>query len=306
MKRYALLALFGVIGVLMAATPAAARTTVTVENGRMLVTLYVAFQGADKDLAARWVKEIQDVWNGPKGSQTYGDCGHQVVFTVVSKIVPPGEKFPKGYHRIEVKPFDGTETSLPHTPDGQVAIAYMGKTTHSPSQMGVDIDGVWSTRSSAPVNRRNPAGERFKDAAHEAGHMMGLPDYYNHATKWQAKNLMGRTEGRWSVPTRPLVTGIVEAVTGKCYCLCCPPPAQRPALKPAGVDDLQPGLSYRVYEGRFTALPDFTGLKTAKAGLVQGLDLAPAAGKGTYAVWWGARFWPITTRRGGPRRSGGW
>ncbi|MEI7835594.1 MAG: PA14 domain-containing protein [Planctomycetota bacterium] len=284
MKRYSLTVLSAVLGVVLLTAPAGARTTVTVENSRMVVTAYIAFQGASTETVDRWVKEIQDVWNGPKGSQAYGECGHRVVFVVVSKIVPAGEKFPRGYHRVEVKPYDGTQASLPQTPDGQVAIAYMGKTTHSPSQAGASIDGVWSTRSSAPVNPRHPGGERFKDAAHETGHMMGLPDYYSRKTKWQARNLMGRTEGRWSVPTPPLISGIIEAVTGKCYCLCCPPPAERPALRPAGDGDLQPGLSYRLCDGKFTTLPDFGSTKAAKAGLTQGLDLAVAAGKGAYAV----------------------
>lgn len=284
MKRYSLTMVLGVIGVFLPASPAAARTTVTVERDRMVVTVYIAFQGASTEMVARWVKEIEDIWNGPKGSQAYGDCGHRVQFEVASKLVPAGEKFPKGYHRVEVKPYDGTQASLPHTPDGQVAIAYMGKTTHSPSRMGASIDGVWSTRSSAPVNPRNPGGERFRDAAHETGHMMGLPDYYNRKSKWQARNLMGRTEGRWASPTAPLISGIIEAVTGKCYCLCCPPPADRPPLRAAGVENLQQGLAYKLCEGKFATLPDFGAVKAAKAGLAQGLDLAVASGKGAYAV----------------------
>jgi len=288
MRRKWLAAMLAAAAALVSGRPAAARTTCLVENGRMVVTMYIAFQGASDELIERWAKEIREVWNGPKGWQGYGECGHQVRFVVVTKNVPAGERFPQGYHRVEVKPYDGTEASLPRTPDGQVAIAYMGKSTRSPSVMGASIDGVWSTRSSAPVDPRKPKGERFKDAAHEAGHMMGLPDYYNRKAKWQGRNLMGHTDGRWAVPAPPLICGIVEAVTGKCYCLVCPSPSERPPLKAVAEDGLRPGLNYRLYEGKFAALPDFAKLQCVQAGQAGGLDLGVAAGQQTYAVvFWG-------------------
>ncbi len=199
---------------------AAGRTTLEVKDGKIVVTLYVAFQGGTDELVGRWAQEIRGVWNGPDGRQEYPGCKHQVVFVVNTMNVPKGQPFPRGWHRVEVKEYDGKETSLPRA-DGQYAIAYMGKTTRSPSVAGASIDGVWSTRASAPVDPRTPLGERFKDAAHEAGHMMGLPDFYDRKTKREAEHLMGQTSGPHAKVTAELIPLLVAAISGKYRCPIC-------------------------------------------------------------------------------------
>ena len=263
---------------------APARTTCEVKDGNIVVTMYIAFRGGDDELIARWVKEITDVWNGQDGYQEYGQCKCRVKFVVEMQKLKEGERAPRGWHYVEVKPYDGKRESLPQTPDGQVTIAYMGRTTSSPSVRGASIDGVWSTRSSAPVNPRKPQGERFKDAAHEAGHVMGLPDYYNRKTKWMAKNIMGHTSGPNSIVTPDLIRLIVQSVTGKGYCPKCPPPSQQPPLKAVKVDRLKAGLDYEYYEGPFEAMPDFTKLKCVKTGQVENFDLGMAGRKEYFGV----------------------
>jgi len=264
--------------VVFAALPAAARgrTTCEVTDGKIVVTLYIAFQACPQPLYERWVKEIRDVWNGPKGHQVFGECGHEVRFVVKAQNVPKGKPLPRDWHRIYVKPYQNSEASLPRTRDGRRCIAYMGKSTRSPSVRGASIDGVWSTHSSAPVDPRRPRGERFKDAAHEAGHMMGLYDYYHHKTKFYGRNLMGSTSGPHARVTPQLVQGAVEAVTGKSYCPACPAPCDRPPLQPVKVNGLAPGLAYAYYEGDFRALPDFDKLKPKKTGRTGDLELGMA------------------------------
>jgi len=263
---------------------APARTTCEVKDGKIVVTMYIAFRGASDELAGRWVKEILDVWNGPDGFREYGDCKCHVVFAVEMVNLKDDERFPRGYHRVEVQPYNGKHESLPRAPNGLVAVAYMGKTTRSPSVRGASIDGVWSTRASAPVNPRKPKGERFKDAAHEAGHMMGLPDYYNSKTKWIGKNIMGYTWGPHSVVTPDLVKLIVHSVTGKSHCPICPPPSQRPPLQAVEVAGLEAGLEYEYYEGQFVAIPDFEKLKPVKSGQVANFDLAVAGQRNHFAM----------------------
>ncbi|MCE5326532.1 MAG: hypothetical protein LLG01_08960 [Planctomycetaceae bacterium] len=263
---------------------AAARTTYEIKDGKMVVTVYIAYKGGNDALIARWNKETLDTWNGPDGGQTYGECGHKVVFALQTVTVAGDKPFPKGYHRIEIQPYDGSEATLPHTPDGRVAIAYMGKTTHSPSRGGASIDGVWSTQSSALVNpRRRGGSERFKDAAHEVGHMMGLPDYYDHKIKFYGKNLMGSTSGPYAKVTPQLVQGVVEALTGKYYCPMCPPPSQRPPLQPVALSGLVQGLQFAYYEGKFGMVPEFGKLVPKKTGRSSGLTLDMAQG-GNFAV----------------------
>jgi hypothetical protein len=267
---------------LLAAPAAPARTTCEVRDGVIVVTLRIAFQGASDALIARWADEICCTWNGRNGHQTYGDC--PVLFVVKTRRVPPGQPFPQGWHRVHVVPWDGTDSTMPQTPDGDRAVAFMGLSTHSPAVRGATIDGVWSAHASAPVDPLRPHRGRFKDAAHEAGHMMGVRDQYDHELRLYARNLMGHTCGPHAVVTPRLVREAVDGITGKSWCPACPPPSERPPLAAVRVEGLEPGLNAAIYEGKFAELPDFATLRPAAVGHAAFVGLAPAGRRERFAL----------------------
>lgn len=200
-----------------------ARTTCMVTNGTISITMFISFAGESNGLAAAWTHEIMDVWNGPKKHQTYGGCGCPVVFHVVTNHIAAGSSAPPGWHLVHVIPQNaGRLPILPYGPNAnQRVVAYMGKTTSSPPRGGASVDGEWSELASRSVDPAQPHGKRYKDAAHEAGHMMGLPENYNHESGWMASNIMGQTAGLDSIATPDLVRKIVDGLTGTSVCPIC-------------------------------------------------------------------------------------
>ncbi|RLG58109.1 MAG: hypothetical protein DRN95_04895, partial [Candidatus Hydrothermarchaeota archaeon] len=184
---------------------------------KITITLYIAFVGATDAQINSWAQEISDVWNGD--GQTYGDCKCEVVFKVNTTKVASCTPMPAGWHCVTVLPWDGTDASLPHLPAGpragEAVVAYMGKITQSPSVGGASLDGEWSDQASRPVNPNNPQGEHYKDAAHEAGHMMGLDDGEG--------GIMNFTSGPNAKPTQAHINKIVENLCGANACpdRCC-------------------------------------------------------------------------------------
>ncbi len=196
---------------------------------KITITIKIAFSGATNQQIQTWKNEIEDVWNGPNGSQTTGDCDCQVQFKVNTMAIgntanvncnPP----PQGWHCVMVTPWNNNNNNLPwfYKPDGtkEHVVAYMGYNSQSPSQGGNSINGWWSDQTSRPVQdpQGNPTGENYKDAAHEAGHMMGLDD------DGGAANIMGQTLGPNARPTQDQIDKVVENVCGQGACpdhCCC-------------------------------------------------------------------------------------
>jgi hypothetical protein len=120
---------------------------------------------------------------------------------------------------VNVLPWNGSLESLPQLPAGPRAgervTGYMGKTTQSPSVNGTSLDGDWSDQMSRPVDPNKPDGEHYVDAAHEAGHMMGLNDGEG--------GIMNFTSGANATPSQGNIDNAVARVCGSNACpdSCC-------------------------------------------------------------------------------------
>lgn len=196
---------------------------------KITITIKIAFAGATNQQIQDWADEIEDVWNGPNNYQTTGDCDCEVEFKVETmKITNPAnvncDPPPEGYHCVMVTPWNNNNNNLPwfYKPDGtkEYVVAYMGYNSQSPSQGGASINGWWSDQTSRPVTdgQGNPTGENYIDAAHEAGHMMGLDDDKG------APNIMGQTSGPNAQPTQEQIDQVVQNVCGDDACpdhCCC-------------------------------------------------------------------------------------
>ena len=212
-------------------SPALAETDCDIDYNecKITITIKIAFAGATDQQIQDWGNEIEDVWNGPNNYQTTGDCDCEVKFEVETmKITDPANVNcnppPAGYHCVMVTPWNNNNSNLPwfYRPDGtkEYVTAYMGYNSQSPSQGGASIDGWWSDQTSRPAQdaEGNPTGENYKDAAHEAGHMMGLGDDDG------APNIMGQTSGPNAQPTQAQIDQVVENVCGEGACpdhCCC-------------------------------------------------------------------------------------
>ena len=210
--------------------PVFAETTCDINEAecKITITIKIAFAGATDQQIENWKNEIEDVWNGPNNYQTTGDCDCEVEFKVETmKITNPANincnPPPAGYHCIMVTPWSNNNANLPwfYRPDGgkEYVTAYMGYNSQSPSQGGASINGWWSDQTSRPVIGADgqPTGENYKDAAHEAGHMMGLGDDKG------APNIMGQTSGSNAKPTQEQIDQVVNNVCGEGACpdSCC-------------------------------------------------------------------------------------
>ena len=195
-------------------------TTCKVEDGDITITLKIAFSGADDSYINHVKNEIETVWNRPKGYQTHGK--YRVKFEVeTTKITNPAnvncEPPPEGYHCVMVTKYQGTpektNKGLPwfYLSNGskKYVTGYMGYKSNSPSQSGESINGRWSDQMSRLVESGN--GERYKDFAHEAGHMMGLADDEDNG-------IMTHTKGPNAKPTQANIEKVVENICGAGMC----------------------------------------------------------------------------------------
>lgn len=198
---------------------AGAETTCEVDGCNINIKIKMAFSGATDQQISDWTDDIESVWNGPDGFRVTGDCDCEVIFeTETMKITnasqvncnPP----PDGYHCIMVTPWSSNPPYFYNsTGDKEYVVAYMGYNTQSPSQGGTSIDGWWSDQT----NRATPDGGIYHDAAHEAGHMMGLDDK-------EGDGLMTHTSGEKAEPTQDNIDNVVKNVCGEDACpdhCCC-------------------------------------------------------------------------------------
>ncbi len=196
--------------------PAKAETSCSVQGCDIKITIKLSFydfrsqigEQNMKNLAKKWEQEIESVWNGPNGHQTTGDCKCKVTFDAITNVVSSCPTPPTS-HCIYISHWDGTTGSLPYYMNKtghQVFVrAFMGFTTQSPSS-GPAIDGWWSDVASQNAN----------DAAHEAGHLMGLDDK-------EGNGIMTHTQGDKAKPTQENIDSVVKNVCGPNACpdRCC-------------------------------------------------------------------------------------
>jgi hypothetical protein len=216
-KKNLILILMIIISFLILCSIASARTTCETKDCDIIITINIAFAGATDAQINSWANEISSVWNG--NGQKYGDCKCNVKFKVKTTKVNNCSPIPQGYHCVNVMPWNGTDGSLPQLPAGprvgERVTGYMGKTTQSPSVGGASLDGDWSDQMSRPINANNPQGGNYRDAAHEAGHMLGLNDGEG--------GIMNFTSGANAAPTQANIDNAVNNVCGQNACpdRCC-------------------------------------------------------------------------------------
>jgi len=200
-------------------TTAYASTTCTMDDCKITITLKIAFSGADQAYMDRVEDEIEDVWNGPNGFRTTGDCECVVKFDVQTMKITNASQVncnpgPPGYHCIMVTPY---AINPPKDTNGTTYAGYMyppGITT------GQSINGWWSDKMSTQVPGTN---SNYTDFAHEAGHMMGFDDDYNKSRNYYGKNLMGQTWPPHNTLNQTMIDTAVSNVCGPNPCpdYCC-------------------------------------------------------------------------------------
>jgi poly-gamma-glutamate synthesis protein (capsule biosynthesis protein) len=162
--RSKLLTFLIIISLFVFAGAARAKTTVTVENRMVEVSLNLAFSFSEKvpqedrkSLVSEWVGGMMAVWGGPDFS--YGSCRYPVRFQISTEILPEGKtcldakKEMPSSHCVNV-------VSTPVNMRGNVADSSL-VSPQSPNSYG-----EWTIHTS-PI-----------DAAHEMGYMMGLDGEY--------------------------------------------------------------------------------------------------------------------------------
>ena len=202
------------------ASSALAQTTCSkTKDCELEIKIKIAFSGANDTYINRAKDEIESVWNGPDGYQTTGDCKCKVRFKVETMKITNASQVncnppPTGYHCVMVTPWSTKPPFYYENGTKKYVVAYMGYNTQSPSQGGASIDGWWSDSVSRPVP--GGSGDTYKDAAHEAGHMMGLDDK-------DGDGLMTHTNGTNAKPTQDNIDTAVKNVCGADACpdKCC-------------------------------------------------------------------------------------
>ncbi len=171
------------------------------------ITINLVAAGGNQETINKWIQDIEDVWNGPvKGngdSPTYGECRCPVHFEVNFSgfVASCNNTAAGGWHCIEITQGYANDSS------GKKYRGYM----RGVSGKGSSISGWWSSdHMNKPVTIENTTYELVHDAAHEAGHMLGLGDDYNSTTNTYGNNIMGRTWGDDAKPTQEQINKAVE------------------------------------------------------------------------------------------------
>jgi hypothetical protein len=200
-------------------TVASAETACKTEDCKITITIKIAFSYNESEIAKTkidaWVKDIEDVWNGPNGFQLTGNCQCEVRFKVdTMKISDPSQvncnPGPSGYHCIMVTDYD---KNPPRNQTSMVGAEFYRGYMYNPSQGGASENGWWSDIMNDPYPG---TGADTHDAAHEAGHMMGLDDK-------EGDGLMTHTSGEKAKPTQDNIDSAVKNVCGDDACpdSCC-------------------------------------------------------------------------------------
>jgi hypothetical protein len=206
---------------LLLAAPASARTKVELKDCEIHVTIYLAFAFLDQgsqnkadDLMKTWKQNIESVWNNWGNNHTFGECKCPVKFKVEMEKLDAGKNCtdaPAGYHCVQVT--DTPANQRGHVADMQVC----------PPDDNWNCYGDWTTGASG------------LDAAHEAGHMMGLQDAYQNQPQadgsvnqvnlepqpaGQPQSIMAVASGDVTA-LQSHINSIVNAAGVKCPDRCC-------------------------------------------------------------------------------------
>jgi len=187
-----------------------ARTTCETKDCAIKITIYIAYSGATDQQISDWTNDIESVWNG--SGQITGDCQCPITFKVETvKITDPAQincnPGPPGYHCVMVTSY---ATNPPKDTSGDTYIAYM----YPPGVAlnGQSLKGWWSDQMNKPA----PTGGIYHDAAHEAGHMLGLFD-------GEDTGIMTNTSGPNAKPTQFNIDAAANEICGSPACpfKCC-------------------------------------------------------------------------------------
>lgn len=212
MKKFYTIILFSALALglnLLFLNPAQAKNDCKRDGCKITITINIVFVGATQAQIDNWTKEIESTWDSP----TTGKCACDVSFKVAAKTAAScTAASAQGSHCIEVT------VENPRDNNNKVYTAFMWGI----SKNGSSITGKWGPNTSGTIpgsvtfglETYTPTpGETYVDAAHEAGHMLGLPDEYDAASGSYPNNLMGRT---WGSTAKPNQGHIDSAVANNC------------------------------------------------------------------------------------------
>ncbi len=200
-----------------------AKNSCSRDGCEITITINMVASGGNQETIDNWINDIEDVWNGPVqgdgASPTYGECKCPVNFEVnFSGFVTTCNGTSGKYHCIEITPEAAKDEA------GETYRGYMDGVSNN----GSSLRGWWSSSMmNTPVRVGDETFDTVHDAAHEAGHMLGLDDDYDKETGRYGNNIMGRTWGDDARPTQEQINKAVEnnckEEERKCPDECCCP-----------------------------------------------------------------------------------